>query len=95
MKQSLRRGLSALLALVLVLGTLPAGAAVTLDGTETSAVILEEEPTPSVEETDTGEDENTAESEAAEPEPDAGESAEDYAYLGELTLEEAEFGEST
>ncbi|MCD8334801.1 MAG: DUF4886 domain-containing protein, partial [Clostridiales bacterium] len=90
MKQSLRRGLSALLALVLVLGVLPAGAAVSLDGAETSAVILEEEPSTPAEETAAGDTENTAESEAAESEPDAGESAGEDADSGEPTEEDAD-----
>lgn len=94
MKQSLRRGLSALLALALVLGVLPAGAAASLDGAETSAVILEEEPTTPAEETAAGDTENTAESEAAEPEPDIGESAGDDVDFGEPTGENSDSGES-
>ncbi|MCD8353452.1 MAG: DUF4886 domain-containing protein, partial [Clostridiales bacterium] len=58
MRQSLRRGLAALLALVLALGTYPAGAmAASLDEAETSAVSQEEETaTPTEENTETTEE---------------------------------------
>ncbi|MCD7929349.1 MAG: DUF4886 domain-containing protein [Clostridiales bacterium] len=72
MRQSLRRGLAALLALVLILGTYPAGAmAASLDEADTSAVIQEEETAAQTEENTETAEETTSDNASTEDTTDA------------------------